>query len=122
MEALEGRGVLRRYGMVENARTIEQFDTTRVFLSKRSTSPIDQQPFSSRLCHPLTPKLACTFAGAWFLASDRSIGRHCTKIVPPGTSLKRRIFAVACGCQRTASFRERRLGEVRRFSRADRRT
>jgi catechol-2,3-dioxygenase len=38
-------------------------------------------------------------AGSWFLASsDRSVRRHRTKIVPPGTSPKRRIFAVACGC------------------------
>src|ERR671921_3043811 len=58
--------------MVGDARTIEQLDTTRVLLSKRSTSPIDQQPFSSRLFHSLTPKLAPPFAGAWFLASDRS--------------------------------------------------
>src|SRR3712207_6202967 len=44
--------------MVGDARTIEQLDATRVLLSKRSTSPIDQQPFSSRLLHSLTPKLA----------------------------------------------------------------
>src|SRR5215208_4815323 len=44
--------------MVRDARTIEQLDTTRVLLSKRSTSPIDQQPFSSRLFHSQTPKLA----------------------------------------------------------------
>src|ERR671916_324663 len=57
--------------MVGDARTIEQLDTTRVLLSKRSTSPIAQQPFSSRLCHSLTPNLAPPFAGAWFLASGR---------------------------------------------------
>src|ERR671912_1728031 len=57
--------------MEGDARTIEQLDTTRVLLSKRSTSPIDQQPFSSRLFHSLTPNLAPTFAGAWFLASNR---------------------------------------------------
>jgi hypothetical protein len=42
--------------MVGDARTIEQLDTTRVLLSKRSTSPIDQQPFSGRLFHSQTPK------------------------------------------------------------------
>src|SRR3712207_3755868 len=44
--------------MVGDARTIEQLDITRVLLSKRSTSPIDQQPFSGRLFHSQTPKLA----------------------------------------------------------------
>src|SRR3712207_2580502 len=43
--------------MVGDARTIEQLDTTRVLLSKWSTSPIDQQPFSGRLFHSQTPKL-----------------------------------------------------------------
>src|SRR5918997_4190544 len=57
--------------MVGDARTIEQLNATRVLLSKRSTSPIDQQPFSSRLFHSLTPNLAPTFAGARFLASNR---------------------------------------------------
>src|ERR671921_2814828 len=56
--------------MVADDRTIGQLDTTRVLLCKRSTGPIDQQPFSScRLFHYLTPNLASTFAGPWFLAS-----------------------------------------------------
>src|SRR5215207_1895433 len=44
--------------MVGDARTIEQLDTTRFLLSKRSSRSIDQQPFSSRPFHSLTPKLA----------------------------------------------------------------
>src|SRR5215218_2099419 len=44
--------------MVGGARTIEQLDTTGVLLSKRSSRSIDQQPFSSRPFHSLTPKLA----------------------------------------------------------------
>src|SRR5918995_6178619 len=44
--------------MVGDARTIGQLDTTRVLRSKWSTSPIDQQPFSGRLFHSQTPKLA----------------------------------------------------------------
>src|SRR5215211_788744 len=43
--------------MVGDARSIEQLQATRVLFSKRSTSPIDQQLFSSRLFHSQTPKL-----------------------------------------------------------------
>src|ERR687893_591194 len=39
--------------MVGDARTIEQFDTTRVLLSKRSTTPIDQQPHLLGAAHAL---------------------------------------------------------------------
>ena len=35
--------------------------------------------------------------------------------MPPGTSPKRRVFTVACGCWRVANFGELRYGEVRRI-------
>src|SRR5215204_1769790 len=44
--------------MVGDARTIGQFNTTRVLFSKWSSRSIDQQPFSSRPFHSLAPTLA----------------------------------------------------------------
>src|SRR5215212_3565720 len=44
--------------MVGDARSIGELDATRLLLSKRSTSLIYQQPFSGRLFHSQTPKLA----------------------------------------------------------------
>jgi len=41
METLEGRGAVGRYGVVCDARTIEELDATRVLLRERGTSPID---------------------------------------------------------------------------------